>query len=412
MVKVILQLYPVIPAESEQERIELRPLGRNRGRYQETLLGWHEIVKAADELGLWGVATVEHHFHSEGYEVGPSPGVLNAHWASITNKVRVGALGYVMSTQDPIRVAEETAILDHLTQGRYFVGFARGYQSRWTNVLGQHVGGVAATSDGSAQDEQNRRVFEEQVDLVLRSWKNDSIEQNSDLWRIPNNDGNGPDAWPMTEWTRILGAPGEVNDRGELKRISVVPAPYTDPHPPVFVSSNSSLTTVEWAGDKGFIPVYFSSIGNASHYGPAYVKAAERAGSEVSLGQKQAIVRWPRIGKTRDDALHEMAEYDGDIFKHFYEPFLPAAKESSKSLTRNSPRSATVEPMLNSGLWIAGNVSEVRDEFVSQWKALPAEYAVLIYHYAQHPKESVIENLRLFMSEVKPALDEISQYEE
>jgi alkanesulfonate monooxygenase SsuD/methylene tetrahydromethanopterin reductase-like flavin-dependent oxidoreductase (luciferase family) len=39
-----------------------------------------------------------------------------------------------MATQDPIRVAEETAILDHITRGRYFVGFARGYQSRWTNT--------------------------------------------------------------------------------------------------------------------------------------------------------------------------------------------------------------------------------------------------------------------------------------
>jgi len=44
---------------------------------------------------------------------------------------------------------------------------------------------------------------------------------------------------------------------------------------------------------------------------------------------------------------------------------------------------------------------------VRQWRELPAEYAVLIYHYAQQPKESVIEDLRLFMREVKPALDEV-----
>jgi hypothetical protein len=39
MVKMILQLYPVIPAASEEERAALRPIGRNRERYQETLLG-------------------------------------------------------------------------------------------------------------------------------------------------------------------------------------------------------------------------------------------------------------------------------------------------------------------------------------------------------------------------------------
>ena len=109
MLKVIVQLYPVIPAADEEERRQLRPIGRNPVRYQETLAGWHDIVRAADDLGVWGVATIEHHFHSEGYEVGPNPGVLNAYWAAITKKVRVGQLGYVMSTQNPIRVAEETS---------------------------------------------------------------------------------------------------------------------------------------------------------------------------------------------------------------------------------------------------------------------------------------------------------------
>jgi hypothetical protein len=50
MLKVILQLYPVIPAASEEERAALRPIGRNRERYQEALTGWHEIFKVADEL--------------------------------------------------------------------------------------------------------------------------------------------------------------------------------------------------------------------------------------------------------------------------------------------------------------------------------------------------------------------------
>jgi hypothetical protein len=67
--------------------------------------------------------------------------------------------------------------------------------------------------------------------------------------------------------------------------------------------------------------------------------------------------------------------------------------------------------MERSGLFSNGTVSEVRDEFVNQWKALPAEYAVLIYHYAQQPAESVIENLRLFMEEVAPALAEYTKYD-
>ncbi|MCL6451658.1 MAG: LLM class flavin-dependent oxidoreductase [Acetobacteraceae bacterium] len=77
---------------------------------------------------------------------------MNAWWAGLTKRLRMGALGYVMSTQDPVRVAEECAILDHILEGRFFAGFARGYQARWTNILGQHYNSKATLSDGSADD--------------------------------------------------------------------------------------------------------------------------------------------------------------------------------------------------------------------------------------------------------------------
>ena len=121
-------------------------------------------------MGLLGVTTIEHHFHSEGYEVSPNPGVINAYWAAITENIRIGQMGYVMSVHNPIRVAEETAILDHLTSGRIFVGLARGYQSRWTNTLGQHIGSVATLSNKDADDLKNRRIFEEQVEMILDAW--------------------------------------------------------------------------------------------------------------------------------------------------------------------------------------------------------------------------------------------------
>jgi alkanesulfonate monooxygenase SsuD/methylene tetrahydromethanopterin reductase-like flavin-dependent oxidoreductase (luciferase family) len=406
MVRVIVQLYPVIPARDEDERRALRPIGRHVGRYQEALQGWHEIVQAADRLGVWGVASIEHHFHSEGYEVGPNPGLLNAYWAAITQRVRVGQLGYVMSAQNPLRVAEDTAILDHLSRGRCFVGFARGYQSRWTDVIGQHLGTVATRSDGSDDDARNRRIFEEQVDLVLRAWTEPSIAHRSDLWQIPRRASQTP--WPMRDWTRELGAPGELGPDGELARISVVPAPYTQPHPPVFISSNASLETVEWAARRGFVPTYFASIGRAAHYGPAYLKAAESAGHRFALGENQAIVRWPRIGATSAEGVQQLIEYDGDIYKHFYEPFLPPDVRKRYPLAASARREDTLPGMLNTGLFMGGSASEVRDVFVKQWKELPAQYVVLIYHYAQHPKEGVIENLERFMAEVKPALDELT----
>ena len=52
----------------------------------------------------------------------------------------------------------------------------------------------------------------------------------------------------------------------------------------------------------------------------------------------------------------------------------------------------------------------MRDQYVELWQ-LPAEYVVLIYHWAQQPAESVVRQLELFMEHVKPALDEMTPYE-
>ncbi|MEM7181740.1 MAG: LLM class flavin-dependent oxidoreductase [Spirochaetota bacterium] len=412
MVKVIAHMYPVIPAKDEEERAALRPLGRHRERYFETLQGWHDIVRAADEMGIWGVSSVEHHFHSEGYEVGSNPGILNAYWAAITKNVRVGALGYVMTTRDPLRVAEETAVINHLSGGRSFVGFARGYQSRWTDVLGQHFDGKATMSDHSEQDLNNRKVFEENVDLVLKAWKDDSLSHKSERWNIPNTEGSGFSAWPMIEATRKFGAPREISEDGRVAEISVAPAPYTSPHPPVFVSSNSSIETVEWAAERGFTPVYFAPIKRAAAHAESFQKASEKAGHSLAFGQSQCVVRWPQMGKTREEGLLALSRYAGEQFKYFYAPFNSALQGQDKSIfPYDLPGAAGVGPMLETGLFIAGSVSDVRDEFVSQWKKVPAEYVVLIFHYAQQPKESVIEDLSIFMKEVKPALDELTTYE-
>jgi alkanesulfonate monooxygenase SsuD/methylene tetrahydromethanopterin reductase-like flavin-dependent oxidoreductase (luciferase family) len=416
MVKVIVQLYPVVRAEDEDERRRLRPLGRNVARYQEAVRDSVDVVKAADRLGLWGVGTIEHHFHSEGYEVGPSPGMLNAYWAAVTERVRVGQLGYTMSAQNPIRVAEDTAILDHLTQGRCFVGFSRGYQNRWTNVLGQHLGTVATMSDHSADDALNRRIFEEQVDMVLEAWTQDSIDHKSDLWQIPFPYETGVEGWPMAKWTAEMGAEGEVGEDGNIHRISVVPAPYTQPHPPVFVASNSSSETVEYAGRKGFIPTYFAGIGSAANSGPLYVEGARSAGRDVALGQSQAIVRWPQIADSMADARDMVKEYDSDIFKHFYGSFLPPMNTGKEAPIMpegiRAKSDEVVEAVLKTGLWVIGDVPQVRDAFVDQWKQLPAEYVVLIMHVAQMPVDVATRNLELFMTEIKPALDELVDYED
>jgi alkanesulfonate monooxygenase SsuD/methylene tetrahydromethanopterin reductase-like flavin-dependent oxidoreductase (luciferase family) len=396
--KVILQIYPMLPADGEEGRKRQRPLGRDRDLYQRVLHDWLDIVKAADDMGVWGASTIEHHLHSEGYEVGPNPGVLNAWWAGQVKNLHVGALGYVMATQDPIRVAEETAILDHITKGKFFVGFARGYQSRWANILGQFTQSVATVSDDSAEDRKNRDIFEERVDMVLRCWEQESVVLDGRYYSAPYPRDTGVQNYPAAEIARAAGAPGEIGADGSVRRVSVVPAPFQKPRPRrIMVATSKSDESVRYCARKGFIPTYFSKLDGIVRQSQIYVEEAKTAGRTVRLGQHQNIVRWLHIGDSEADYHRKLKQYDLDIYKNFYGPFFPQFPAD--------PNTDWAKNISESGIYTGGTLDQVRAEWQRLYQQVPAEYITLIFHFAQQPKDDVLRELELFMTKILPRLE-------
>jgi len=395
--KVILQLYPMLPAKDENDRKARRPLGRDRDLYNRVVHEWVDIIRAAEEMGVWGAATIEHHLHSEGYEVGPNPGVMNAWWAGQFKKINVGALGYVMAAQDPIRVAEETAIIDHLTKGRYFVGLARGYQSRWTNIIGQFTNSVATVSDGSANDQRNRDIFEERVAMLLDCWTKESVVLDGNYYQAPYPLKTGVEGYPAWKIAREAGAPGEIDENGAVRRISVVPAPYQKPHPPVFVATSKSDDSIRYCARNGFIPTYFSKFESIDRQSLIYVEEAAKAGRDVRRGEKQNIVRWLHIADSEAEYDEKLRKYDVDIYKNFYGPFFPQFP--------TDPNTDFVENIKGSGIYTGGTVEQVRAQWQQIFGVVPSEYITLIFHYAQQPKDDVIATLQRFMTQVWPQLE-------
>jgi alkanesulfonate monooxygenase SsuD/methylene tetrahydromethanopterin reductase-like flavin-dependent oxidoreductase (luciferase family) len=148
------------------------------------------------------------------------------------------------------------------------------------------------------------------------------------------------------------------------------------------------------------VPTYFSKIERAAEFGSAYVDAAAAGGRRYALGQNQALVRWGQMADTADEARRMVEQYDVDIFRDLYAGTTPMRFDSADP----------VGSVAGSGLWVVGTPQQVRDEYVRLWRQLPAEYVVLIYHFAQQPADSVIRQLELFMAHVKPALDELTDY--
>ena len=362
----------MFPADGEEGRKANRPLGNDSDLYHKIVHEWTDIQKAADEMGVWGLATIEHHFHSEGYEVGPNPGILNSYWASQVKNAHVGALGYVAATQDPIRIAEETAILDHLTKGKYFVGFARGYQSRWTNTIGQFSDSVATVSDGSANDQRNREIFEERVEMVLKCWTEESVRLDGKHYQAPYPLETGVEDYPAWKIASEAGVEGEIDKDGAVQRICVVPKPFQKPHPPVMVAASKSPDSIKFCAKHGFIPTYFMTTEGMSELVDLYVEESAKHGRHVRRGQNQNMVRWPHIGKSTEDYDRKLREYDLDIYKNFYGPFFPQFPQGNDD--------QLVQSMKDSGIFIGGDL----DESIRAWKEtyaeVPAEYITCLLY--------------------------------
>jgi alkanesulfonate monooxygenase SsuD/methylene tetrahydromethanopterin reductase-like flavin-dependent oxidoreductase (luciferase family) len=347
-------------------------------------------------MGVWGCSAIEHHFHSEGYEVAPSPSLLNAYWAAQTSRINIGALGYVIGSWDPIRLAEETAILDHLLKGRYWVGLARGYQARWANVLGQHSGAVATVSDKSEADRRNREIFEERVDMLLRCWTEESVVLDSPSYQAPFP-RSGVEGYPAWRTAQAAGAVDETDGNGRITRICVVPKPYQKPHPPVMVPTTKSIESIEFCARRGFIPVHFTPLPGVVEATRVYVELAARAGVTLPFGARQNLCRFPHIAPSRADFERRLREYDVDIYSNFYGPFFPQMPQGDAD--------TIVEGMKASGLFVGGSLAEARDEWRRIYDAAPCEYVTVIWHWAQVPKDVLLEELDLFMREIVPQLE-------
>jgi len=113
--------------------------GLDRARYDQAIQELREQAICADETGWTSMMFAEHHFEIEGYHVTPNPLMLNVYLAQHTKRLRQGQMGLVLPNWNPLRLAEDIAMADHLTGGRLDIGLSRGYQPRSVGVMGRTI---------------------------------------------------------------------------------------------------------------------------------------------------------------------------------------------------------------------------------------------------------------------------------
>ena len=115
---------------------------------------YHDQYALADEVGFDGIMTNEHH---SAYWCGkPAVNLDAAVICKVTKRTKIAILGNVIAINDPIRMAEEIAMLDCYSGGRIISGFVRG--------------GAVESLQGGIDPTENRERFEEAHDLIVKCW--------------------------------------------------------------------------------------------------------------------------------------------------------------------------------------------------------------------------------------------------
>ncbi|MFL6211453.1 MAG: MupA/Atu3671 family FMN-dependent luciferase-like monooxygenase [Pyrinomonadaceae bacterium] len=137
------------------------PIEYYSSKYELLLKG----VKFADQHGFQAVWLPERHFNSYG-GFSPNPSILAAALAVETERIQLRGGSVVLPLHDPIRVAEDWAVIDNLSRGRVAISFASGW----------HPNDFVFAPDAY---ENRRDVMDEGIDIVRRLWRGESIERRN-----------------------------------------------------------------------------------------------------------------------------------------------------------------------------------------------------------------------------------------
>lgn len=165
-------------------------------------LGFFEL---AEKLGYDSVWIAEHLFST--YGVVTSTQVYAAAIAERTKRIRIGTAVVAIPFNHPLRTASDFALIDILSHGRLDFGVGRAYQPHEFVGLGVPM-------------DKSREMMDEGVDIVLKSWTEETITYDGKFWNIP-------------------------------EPVEVLPKPIQTPHPPVYQATISPESFAE-AARRGY----------------------------------------------------------------------------------------------------------------------------------------------------------------
>lgn len=347
-----------------------------RRTFEEHLEAWEEL----DRLGFDGVAFNEH--HCSPYGLMNSPNLLAAAAIQRTKRIKLLIYGNVLPVHDPLRLAEELAMLDCMSGGRIISGFARGIPREY------QVYNVPMAD--------SRARFEEAYDIVTKAWSEDVFSYEGRFWTY--------------------------------KDVSIWPRPLQRPRPPIWMPLSGSKESLEFAGRHN-IPitpgVASTSMGLQEDMIRYYGKCLAQAGHQLTPDHLCISANvW--VADNKQQALEETGPhylyFNRTLFSHG--SYTDTSKQKSTGYvssaatdyirpenlqaaarSRSEFRDMTPELMAQQAQdmpW--GSADEVTQKLIAQAERLGANTLLVSLNRGVMPHDMFMSQIRRFAKEVLPAL--------
>jgi alkanesulfonate monooxygenase SsuD/methylene tetrahydromethanopterin reductase-like flavin-dependent oxidoreductase (luciferase family) len=335
------------------------------------------LARAADTLGYETLWLAEHHFQHEGYECIPSIPMLAVDLAHRTERVKIGCAFNVVPAWHPLRLAEDFAVADILTRGRVVFGVGRGYHTREVETLGNPM----------LDAEANRELFEEQVEVILKAFREESFSHRGKHYTLPP----------------------EVPYRGyPLKEITLVPRPLRRPvevWQPIVSGSARGLDFMARHRIKGVISATAEEL--VQRWVRDYQETARRHGRELLLGEELILGFRMCIDDTVERAIERARPYLEEHAKVMAPlGMLRYSEEHARAVAARQPQSptaATLENGVRNRSWLCGPAADIVGYLKDVERRYPGLDHVMIGWAIGTPRNLMVEQLTRFAREVMPA---------
>jgi alkanesulfonate monooxygenase SsuD/methylene tetrahydromethanopterin reductase-like flavin-dependent oxidoreductase (luciferase family) len=325
-------------------------------------------LEYAERLGFDGIGVNEH--HQTAYGLMPSPNIMAAALARRTERAQIMVLGNQIGIRgNPLRVAEEIAMLDHLSNGRIVSGFVRG--------IGWEYFGH------SVNPTRSRDRFNEAHDLIIKAWTSDE----------------------MFQW---------VSKNYEYRYVNLWPRPLQIPHPPIYIPGAGSTETMRFVAEHGYtyMSVYAPSK-VVRRWFDGYRTAAEEIGRQPDQ-DKLALSIPVYVAETDEQAHREARQHLNWLFhkglKQGVEIVLPPGYMTPSSMrgllmANMKPFSElSYEEMIGEGYALVGSPDTVTARLRELHEELGFGQLIGLFSIGDITHEQTTTSMELFASQVIPAM--------